>query len=126
MLNSKVNELLIKDVIKYINNDKILTKKFYHPNMKYKIEELLKYIIFITRNGISFRCIQGYTKIHWNTIYKFHLKLIKYNIFENMYTESIDVYLNKIDNKSNKYFTVKSKLNLLFSLIELRSITVES
>ena len=37
MLNSKVNELLIKDVIKYINNDKILTKKFYHTNMKYKI-----------------------------------------------------------------------------------------
>jgi len=54
--------------------------KFTHFNQKYSIDDLLKPILIILKKGISYRDIQIYTPINWNTIYKFYIKLIKYQI----------------------------------------------
>ena len=48
---------LIKNIIKYINSDIKLKILFYHPNRKYKLDVLLKYIIQILSTGLSFRKI---------------------------------------------------------------------
>ena len=41
---------LLYSIIKYIN-DEFLKSKFYHPNNKYKINDLLKSIIYILKTG---------------------------------------------------------------------------
>ena len=69
------NEILIKKVKNFINNNSQLTKIFTHHKVKYTIDDMLK-------TGIYYRDIQKHTFINWNTIYKFNLKLIKYNIFK--------------------------------------------
>jgi len=47
--------------------------------------------------GLSYRNIINYTnnKIHWNTIYKFAIKLKKYNIITLSYYETVNKYINK-------------------------------
>ena len=104
MFNHKNDLNIIKSVNKYINNNPHLLKIFNYHRTKYTIDELLTHIIFKNKNGISFRAIQNYTKIHWNTIYKFHLKLEKYNIFENIYKQNITIYLKEMDNKLGEEF----------------------
>ena len=76
------NEILIKKVKDFINNNSQLTKIFTHHKVKYPIDDMLKNILIILKTGISYIDIQKHTFINWNTIYKFNLKLIKYNIFE--------------------------------------------
>jgi hypothetical protein len=99
-INSTDSKLikLIEDHI----NDKILLKlKFNHHNQKYKINELLKCIIIILKTGISYRNISNITTINWNTIYKFHCKLIKYNIFEDTYDKCVKKYLTDLNIKTH-------------------------
>ena len=111
MFNHKNDLNIIKSVNKYINNNPHLLKIFNYHRTKYTIDELLIHIIFILKNGISFRAIQNYTKIHWNTIYKFHLKLEKYNIFENIYKQNIKIYLKEMNlNTITKSFSISSKI----------------
>ena len=88
---------LIKNIIKYINSDKKLKGRrrkynfllryfevwkynfhylqdiFNHPNRKYNLKILLKYVIHILITGLSYRSITDFSnsKIHWNTIYKY-------------------------------------------------------
>ncbi len=38
-------------------------------NMKYNIEKLLDALLIILTKGISYRDVQQFTPIHWNTIY---------------------------------------------------------
>jgi hypothetical protein len=63
----KKNYKLIKNIINYINSDIKLKASFNHPNRKYNLNLLLKYIIEILNNGLSYRNIINYTntKIHW-------------------------------------------------------------
>ena len=49
-------------------------------HQKYSIDELLKNVFIVLKNGISFREITNYTDICWNTVYKFFIKLTKNNI----------------------------------------------
>jgi hypothetical protein len=61
---------LIKNIIKYINSDKKLKDIFNHPNRKYNLKILLKYVIHILITGLSYRSITDFSnsKIHWNTM----------------------------------------------------------
>ena len=63
-----ISSKLIELVMNYINSDEKLKKIFNHHNQKFKNEEMLKYIIIILRTGISFRDVQQFTTIIWNTI----------------------------------------------------------
>ena len=53
-----ISSKLIELVMNYINSDEKLKKNFNHHNQKFKNEEMLKYIIIILRNDISFRDVQ--------------------------------------------------------------------
>jgi len=99
------DEILIKKVKEFITNNNQLSNIFTHHKIKYSIDELLKNILIILKTGISYRDIQKYTTINWNTIYKFNLKLTKYNIFERLFNKTIDNYLNEMKNTSTTYFT---------------------
>jgi transposase len=95
-ISSKIIEL----VMNYINSDEKLKKIFNHHNQKFKNEEMLKYIIIILRNGISFRDVQQFTTINWNTIYKYFIKLQKYNIIEIILKLSVTKYLKELQKPS--------------------------
>ena len=84
-----ISSKLIELVMNYINSDEKLKKIFNHHNQKFKNEEMLKYIIIILRNGISFRDVQQFTTINWNTIYKYFIKLQKYHIIEIVFKDSV-------------------------------------
>ena len=76
------DDKLIYSIIKHINNDEFLKSKFYHPNNKYKINDLLKSIIYILKTCVSYRNVN-----------KFHCKLIKYNIIKDTYIKCTNKYL---------------------------------
>ena len=103
---------LIKNIIKYINSDIKLKLSFNHPNRKYKLDILLKYTIDILHTGLSFRRIQEISrnKIHWNTIYKFFIKLQKTNIISLTYRDTVKKYTNKYLNKSENIFITDTSL----------------
>jgi len=81
------------------------TQILYAPhNNKYPIDILLSHVIFILENGIAFRKLSTITKIHWSTIYNFHIKLIKYNIFEDNYNKLVNRYLTKLPERPENYY----------------------
>ena len=102
---------LIKNIIKYINSDKKLKDIFNHPNRKYNLKILLKYVIHILITGLSYRSITDFSnsKIHWNTIYKFVIKLQQYNVITSTYYNTVNKYISK----KNK--TIKNKSNILLT-----------
>ena len=80
MDNKNIDLKIIDNIKKYIYNNDTIKNKFTHFNQKYSIDDLLKPILIILKKGISYRDIQIYTPINWNTMYKFYIKLIKYQI----------------------------------------------
>jgi hypothetical protein len=88
---------LIKNIIKYINSDKKLKDIFNHPNRKYNLKILLKYVIHILITGLLYRSITDFSnsKIHWNTIYKFVIKLQQYNVITSTYYNTVNKYISK-------------------------------
>ena len=101
--NQKKKYYLIKNIINYINLDKNLKSIFNHPNRKYNLKLLLKYVIQLLISGLSYRSITDYTnkKIHWNTIYKFVIKLQQYNVISLTYYDTVNKYISK-NLKNNK------------------------
>lgn len=100
-----------KKIFKYILQTINLNPHFNlkTKNRKYTYKQLLKYIIHILKQGLSFRSINDlyaeYKNIpNWNTIYKFYNKLIKYQIIETTYKITVNKYLNKTKNEKNKIF----------------------
>jgi hypothetical protein len=71
MINNN-DEILIKKVQDFINNNSQLTKIFTHHKVKYPIDDMLKNILIILKTGISYRDIQKHTFINWNTIYSLY------------------------------------------------------
>ena len=62
MINNN-DEILIKKVKDFINNNSQLTKIFTHHKVKYPIDDMLKNILIILKTGISYRDIQKHTFI---------------------------------------------------------------
>jgi hypothetical protein len=100
---------LINNIIKYINSNIKFKNLFDHPNRKYKLRVLLKSILEILSTGLPFRQIPKLTnnKIHWNTIYKFFVKLQKHDIIKLNYYDIV--------NKYSKKFINKTKTNILLT-----------
>ena len=73
-----INVKLATMIEEYIISVPFLKSKFTHHNIKYLIGKLIDNIIIILKTGISYRNINSHTSINWNTVYKFHCKLIKY------------------------------------------------
>lgn len=110
------NEMkVIKHIENLIINNKIKFKLFFHYNQKYTINELLTNVFIILKKGMSFREIKKYTHIHWNTIYKFFIKLSKYNMLNDMYKDTINMYLNEINKmeiNNNNFLYIDSSIVL--------------
>ena len=102
-----------------IKSDTNLNKIFFNKtnNRKYKFEYLLNSIIYILKTGISYRgfiTLLYFININNNiniklpdhtTIYKFLLKLIKYNIFKLTYMRLLNKYIINNNTNTNKYYT---------------------
>ena len=93
---------LINNIIKYINSNIKFKHLFDHPNRKYKLRVLLKLILEILSTGLPFRKIPKLTnnKIHWNTIYKFFIKLQKHDIIKLNYYDIVSKYIKKFINNT--------------------------
>ena len=100
----KINNLINKN----INLNKIFN--YQTKKRKYSNKILIKCIIDILKDGISFRSIGNYKEIKWQTIYKFYCKLIRYNIIKIIFD-----YKNKNTN-NNIYITdttlIQNKLGI--------------
>ena len=94
----KINNLINKN----INLNKIFN--YQTKKRKYSNKILLKCIIDILKDGISFRSIGNYKEIKWQTIYKFYCKLIRHNIIKIIFDNIINDYKNKNTN-NNIYIT---------------------
>jgi len=94
----KINNLINKN----INLNKIFNYKT--KNRKYSNKTLIKCIIDILKDGISFRSIGKYKKIKWQTIYKFYYKLIQNNVIKIIFDNIVDNYKKKIL-KNNIFIT---------------------
>ena len=99
------DDKLIYSIIKHINSNDNLRSKFNHYNNKYKLEDLLKCILFILKTGISFRNISNFTNINWNTVYKFNCKLKKYNVVYDTYSKCLNKYLNELNKYTSFFYT---------------------
>ena len=95
---------VIEHIKKSIMTNEKTSKIFSHHKQKYSIDELLKNVFIVLKNGISFREITNYTDICWNTVYKFFIKLTKNNIINQIYKNSINMYLTKINKSENKKY----------------------
>lgn len=111
ILRKSINKILIESIINHINNNEKLNKIFNHYNKKYKNEELLDCILYILKTGISFRNINKYTKINWNTIYKYFIKLGKYKIIEDTYINNVRKYLKELEKPSKFILSDTSLIN---------------
>jgi transposase len=113
---------MFNSTLLHINSHKTLYKSFNfsYKSQKYKLDDILSEIIYVSRTGISWRMIKS--DIHWNTIYKIFVKLKSYNIFKLTYIDLLKKYTKKNKNKlkyvytdtsiiSNKYGIDKVKRN---------------
>jgi len=86
-------------------------------NVKYNIEDLLNPLLLILNKGITYRDVQQFTHIHWNTIYsslrerirpkgyKFNVKLTKYNVLSNAFNKTVNIYLEHMKPSNSQYYT---------------------
>ena len=108
-----------KFIINEITKDNFIKEKFYKKtkNRKYTCKQLCSSLFYLFKSGSSFRQFNDhsqYIKIfnknlkynlpNWNTIYKFYIKLIKYDIICKTFIETT----KKI--KKSKYYTVDTTL----------------
>ena len=93
----------LKNIIKFINDDSKLKLIFYNKtkNRKYKPRQLLEYVLHILKSGISYRMHSEMTNYktnnipHHATIYKFFMKLIKYNVIQDTFKATVAQYMVK-------------------------------
>lgn len=98
----------LKIIIKTIIDNPKLKEKFYFKttNRKYPIKQLLTHILFILKSGISYRMFNDFIENkynisnipHWGTLYKFYMKLIKYNVIQESFDETVKKYMEKSNN----------------------------
>ncbi len=76
---------------------KMFITLFIYKSLKIIIKILLKYVIHILITGLSYRNITDFSnsKIHWNTIYKFVIKLQQYNVITSTYYNTVNKYISK-------------------------------
>jgi hypothetical protein len=108
-----------KFIINEINKDNFIREKFYKKtkNRKYTCKQLCYSLFYLFKSGSSFRKFNDHSQYinifnknlkyklpNWNTIYKFYIKLIKYDIICKTFIETT----KKI--KKSKYYIVDTTL----------------
>jgi len=103
----------LKMIIKTIIDNPKLKEVFYFKtaNRKYPIKQLLTHILFILKSGISYRMFNEFIENkyninnipHWGTLYKFYMKLIKYNVIQYTFNETVKKYMK--NNNNNIFIT---------------------
>ena len=108
-----------KFIINEINKDNLIREKFYKKtkNRKYNCKQLCYILFYLFKSGSSFRQFNDHSQYinifnknlkyklpNWNTIYKFYIKLIKYDIICKTFIETT----KKI--KKSKYYIVDTTL----------------
>lgn len=99
-----------KFVVKLIK--KTVIKKFYSYKkpgikLKTKLDDIIEGIIYMCKSGLTWELLE-FRNIKWKTIYNHFLKWSKYNIFELVWNQIVDIYMKK-----NKY-----KKNLKYQAID--------
>ena len=102
----KYQKNIIYKINNLINKNNKLNKIFNYKikNRKYSNKTLIKCIINILKDGISFRSIGKYKKIKWQTIYKFFCKLIQNNAIKIIFDNIVNDY-NKKNINNNIFIT---------------------
>jgi hypothetical protein len=102
----KYQKNIVYKINNLINKNNKLNKIFNYKTKyrKYSNKTLIKCIINILKDGISFRSIGKYKKIKWQTIYKFYYKLIQNNVIKIIFDNIVDNYKKKIL-KNNIFIT---------------------
>ena len=99
-------KIVTVNIINYVLNDHKICKYFngYYKSQKYTLNQLLPIIIFVLKQNISWRSVSKLKicgDIHWNTVYKMHIKLVKYKVYENTYVHILNKFYNKQKNANN-------------------------
>ena len=102
----KYQKNIVYKINNLINKNNKLNKIFNYKtkNRKYSNKTLIKCIIDILKDGISFRSIGKYKKIKWQTIYKFYCKLIQNNAIKIIFDNIVNDY-NKKNINNNIFIT---------------------
>jgi len=98
---------------KFINQHKfvielikqIVIKKFYSYKkcgikLKTSLDDIIEAIIYVSKTGLTWEMLQ-YKNIKWKTIYNHFLKWSKHNIFELIWKQIVDIYMEKNKYKKN-------------------------
>ena len=102
----KYQKNIVYKINNLINKNNKLNKIFNYKtkNRKYSNKTLIKCIINILKDGISFRSIGKYKNIYWQTIYKFYCKLIQNNVIKIIFDNIVNDY-NKKNINNNIFIT---------------------
>ena len=102
----KYQKNIVYKINNLINKNNKLNKIFNYKtkNRKYSNKTLIKCIIDILKDGISFRSIGKYKNIYWQTIYKFYCKLIQNNVIKIIFDNIVNDY-NKKNINNNIFIT---------------------
>jgi len=103
--NSIFNYITTNDTLNNVFNNN-------HHKKKYKLEDLIYTSIENKINGYTYR--NYISIINWNTIYKFDIKLSKYNILYDIYNIAINNYLNIMNNNINTLYVDTTHINNLY------------
>ena len=108
----KYQKNIVYKINNLINKNNKLNKIFNYKtkNRKYSNKTLIKCIIDILKDGISFRSIGKYKKNYCQTIYKFYCKLIQNNVIKIIFDNIVNDYNKK--NINNNIFITDTALIL--------------
>ena len=89
----------------YIKLSNRFRNKFNHHKQTILIETLFEALLYKLRTGISYRNIEE-TKfnVSYQSLYKFHVKIMKLKFLETFYDEYMLKYINNIGNKFKEFY----------------------
>ena len=98
---------LIKTIHGFISKDPKLSDKYLSDShtRKYSFDLLLQIIIDILHLGLPWRSVNKLSigsNLHWNTVYKTYMRLLKDKIIDKCFSETVNKYLQTKPITKNK------------------------
>jgi len=90
------NKKIINKITSYIQSN--FNKQFNHHKQKILIEDLLDAILYMLKHNTSYRETAKIKGIYYNSIYYFHMKLIKFNVIEHIFKYYVNQYKTVVNN----------------------------
>lgn len=114
-----LDNLIIKGILKTVKKNHMIDVhfNFSYKTQKYKLEDILPFIIDILKYGFPWRYLKKVkTEIHWSTIYCTYIKLVSFGVFKDTYIKMVRAYIKKTPNKKLKHIlsdtmTIYNKYN---------------